>query len=376
MYESEKSRKVAILQSRLPAYREDFFNDLFKMGLENGIYYEVYIDELRDKSRSDEITIKPPYVRHVRNRNYSILGRKISWRKFQPNFINADLVVTEYGIRNIQNILMLKIFRRKPTAFWGHGNHYGNSYSWLERKFRNRLSKIFPHYFVYTKKGKIYLEQLGLDKENIYQLNNTSNTKNLLRHLSQVDNNDVDKFVSKNNLENSKICVFIGSLVPSKRLDFLIEAANKIRSIEPEFKLLIFGEGPCKDKITDKKSDSFEIMGRADLVEMAIISKIAKFILMPGLIGLVAVDSLFLEIPIITTNWDYHSPEFEYLENDLDCIVTKDDLSNYVEIVLKSMSDSDLIIKLKKGCRQKKYEYTIENMVKSFHEGVTRILAD
>lgn len=373
---SNHSNHVILIQNRLPRYREDFFCKLFESGKKNNINYELYLNIRRDQSRKDESTLNNSNIKYFSNIEFTLFGRTFGLRKINLDIIKCDLVICEFGLKNILTILLLKILRIKPTAFWGHGEHYGKKYTKIEKMFRDRVSKIFSYYFVYTKNGKIHLETIGFKSKNVFLLNNTINERSLINARENTSATEIREFQNRYNINDAKICVFIGSLDTSKRLEFLIEAIKIVKIQNPEFKLLIFGEGIERHYLEKVQNDSFILLGRSDLKSLGVVANIAKFILMPGLVGLVAVDSFALQLPIITTQWEYHSPEFEYLENGKDCLIVKDDILTYASTISHALNNRQLIEGLKRGCREKAEVYSLENMVDQFHNGVIQTLSE
>jgi glycosyltransferase involved in cell wall biosynthesis len=94
---------------------------------------------------------------------------------------------------------------------------------------------------------------------------------------------------------------------------------------------------------------------------------------MPGLVGLGILDSFALETPIITTNYPFHSPEIDYLENGINGFVTNNNIEDYSKTVievLKTKKYLDLI----EGCKVSSEKYTIEAMAENFKNGILSCL--
>lgn len=53
-------------------------------------------------------------------------------------------------------------------------------------------------------------------------------------------------------LGNKIVFIYMGRLIPRKRPDFLIDVFNKVHKLNKNTALLIFGEGPLKDQISEK----------------------------------------------------------------------------------------------------------------------------
>ena len=95
---------------------------------------------------------------------------------------------------------------------------------------------------------------------------------------------------------------------------------------------------------------------------------------MPGLVGLGILDSFALGVPLITTDIPVHSPEIDYLENEINGIMTKHDVVEYANAVVHLLSDQDKYQSIKSSALLSSEEYTIENMVNNFYNGILAAL--
>jgi glycosyltransferase involved in cell wall biosynthesis len=96
--------------------------------------------------------------------------------------------------------------------------------------------------------------------------------------------------------------------------------------------------------------------------------------LMPGRVGLCAVDSFALRTPVVTTNWPWHAPEFEYLENGRNAVVTPDDPMAYASAVQELLNDRSRLASLREACRRDAAHYTIDGMAARFCDGLLGII--
>ncbi|OMQ16697.1 hypothetical protein A7K94_0200750 [Modestobacter sp. VKM Ac-2676] len=174
---------------------------------------------------------------------------------------------------------------------------------------------------------------------------------------------------------NADAGLFIGGLDETKRLDFLVEAGAEVRRRNSQFILLIGGSGPSAtiDRLT-KAGPWVKYLGRLGAHEKALAARVAKAILMPGRVGLVAIDSFALGLPLITTDWEWHAPEFEYLTAK-NSVVLADDRNAYAEGVAKLFVDEERRIALSRGAWESLDQYPLEGMVQRFSDGVEKALA-
>lgn len=113
------------------------------------------------------------------------------------------------------------------------------------------------------------------------------------------------------------------------------------------------------------------MLGYADSVGQALIARASSALLMPGRIGLVAVDALVLGIPIITTDWKYHAPEAEFLVEGESCFTAIDDVDSYVSLVRTFLQERSWV----EDGNHPSWRYpTIDGMVRNFSSGVLKML--
>lgn len=101
---------------------------------------------------------------------------------------------------------------------------------------------------------------------------------------------------------------------------------------------------------------------------------ISDVFLMPGLVGLAIIDSFIMQSPIVTTDFEYHSPEIEYLENGVNGLMTNNNIADYTSSVVSLLRDTERLARLKVNCSISAKNYPIENMVESFKDGIIKCL--
>jgi len=108
--------------------------------------------------------------------------------------------------------------------------------------------------------------------------------------------------------------------------------------------------------------------------EKILLIKLADLFLMPGLVGLAVLDCFAVGVPIVTTDYPYHSPEFAYLENGVNGIVTKLGQKEYASKVICLLDDDEKRRSLAKNALASSYNYSVENMVDRFAGGILRAI--
>lgn len=370
-------KKVIILQEWIPHYREPFFKHLREIGLKSGVEYKVVAGQEPGKALS-KIDQGAPSQIDVFSRNIviNVLGREILIQKFPLFRDSVDLVICEHALRNLR--IDFWSFFRKPRklAFWGHGKTRTKEISPLETYLKKRMLKKADWYFAYTKSGAEYIVANGYPGIKVTCLLNSTDTRQLLREIDSITLDEMKSFKASLSIRSEPVGVYIGALNKSKRLDFLIEASIIIKQEVTDFRLLIFGEGSSISLVQSaaSKYPFISYGGAANLRTKALIAEFASVILMPGRVGLISVDSMVMGLPIATTNWNYHAPEFDYLTHGHNAFITENDPKSYAHGVIKLFRDSRLLESLKNNCKDESRLYSIENMVDKFHAGVLTIL--
>jgi hypothetical protein len=146
-----------------------------------------------------------------------------------------------------------------------------------------------------------------------------------------------------------------------------MQSFEEISILNPQSVLLIFGEGPDKLRLQRSFASSRVIfLGSANLRTKIMLAKIGACILMPGRVGLIAVDSFQMRLPIITTNYNFHAPEYEYLIHGKNSLVSEDNIPSFVELVTSYLQDEKLQINLKLGANDSERDYRLQDMQEGF----------
>jgi glycosyltransferase involved in cell wall biosynthesis len=95
---------------------------------------------------------------------------------------------------------------------------------------------------------------------------------------------------------------------------------------------------------------------------------------MPGLVGLAILDSFAMQTPAVTTDFPYHSPEIEYLENEVNGIITHNTLHSYAQAVISLLQDEEKRKRLAEACKTAASTYTLDQMVSNYAEGILKCL--
>lgn len=371
--------RVAIVHPWLPQYRVPFFEmlvpEMKKRGIEVEVYYGTTPPEWRrrgDTGESDICTELP--TRFVR-----IGGRSIGMKSIKKitRAEPFDLIILEQAIRNLETAVLLFHPRtRRKLAFWGHGKNYTVARSRVEESLKSRLTTAGKWFFGYTEGGVRASVQSGFPADRTTVVYNSTDTTTLRQQISLVKPKQLqDKRAEL--LLAGPTALYIGGLDEAKRIPFLLAAADKVAKQIPDFTLIIAGSGEMRYHVENAANncDYIRYVGTVFGDEKAILLSLSDILMIPGRVGLVAVESAASGVPIVTTNWDFHAPEFEYLTHNHNCIAAENDTSSYAQSTIELLQEPIKLARLQNACRELGTELNMERMVSQFSTGVEQALA-
>ena len=369
---------VLIVEEYVPEYRQRFFELLEAALGRQSIRLIVAVGstpsplEARGDSAADA-----PLVRSVPARTVSVAGRHLTYRRLSSFASNADLVIVGQGLRHLENYRLLLWPGRSKVAFWDHGGRLVKEATLLERLVQRLLLRSAHWYFAYTSRGAEQLVGAGFPRERLTVVQNTFDVGELARMRDHVDGVDRRRVREELSLPERHVCIYIGALDPSKRLDFLLEAGSIVARRVPDFTLVVAGDGPDRPTV-ERALESrpwLRYVGRAVGGTKAELGSTADLLLMPGSVGLVAVDSFALQTPIVTTRWPFHGPEMDYLVDGVNALVSDDDVGEFARTIESVLLDRAELARLKAACGEAALRYSLEHMVSNYAEGIAAALA-
>ncbi|WP_432676776.1 glycosyltransferase family 4 protein [Rhodococcus pyridinivorans] len=286
-------------------------------------------------------------------------------RKLDRQIRTADLVIVEHAVKNLDSHALLFRPRTKKVAIWGHGKTITKAQSTFENLTQRAMIARADWYFGYTAGSVDRAVDMGMPASRCTNVQNTVDTARLRELRRDHPRRDRAEWQA----------LYVGGLDKSKRLEFLFDACRKVYAEDPRFRLLIVGNGEDRALVeaTAAREEWCIYKGSFPLAENFSAVRDCKIILMPGRVGLAAVDSFAMESPIITTQWDYHAPEFEYLKED-NSIVSANRGDNFSRHILELMASPSALERLQLGCSSAASRLSIEDMSTRFATGIISAL--
>ncbi len=368
-------KEVVIVQRRLTHYRVPLFEAMRQDLGERGIRLRVLHGTANSVEAAKDDSGHLDWAEFVPTRY--LLGNRICWQNFGPLTRNSNLVIVTQENKLLSNHWRLVAPRHGRLAFWGHGaNLQSRNPKSLRERFKRWTTNRVDWWFAYTDMSADLVEATGFHGSRITVVNNAVDTSQMRRWTQEIAHEETRILRRELGIEEAPIGAFIGSLYIDKRLDFLFAAAEAVRREIPDFHLLILGEGQEREKVRlwcQAHSWAHWVGGRFRREKIAYVS-LAQVMLNPGSVGLGILDSFVCGVPMVTTDCRGHGPEIVYLRDGVNGIMTANDVAAYSAAVVALLRNEADRTRLCVGCRVSAEEYTLENMVERFAEGISNCL--
>lgn len=358
--------RVIFVQKFIPHYRLPFFEAVKRELNNRNIEFHIIYGEADPFEGSKVKMVHPEWATKVNSRILKVAGRYIYWQGAAWKLKKGDFVVAEHAAKLLDNYILYFLSRMGYIHFgyFGHGENFqAASEFWISRKVKKMMLHNVTRWFAYTEVSRNSLLSQGVDENLISVVNNT-----LEKPYTKTP--DFEKQRNK--------FLFIGGLYANKRPDLIIAAAEivaiKMAQENEPFELHIVGEGPLLDVVLEAEAryDWLTYHGSlyGDEKEQMLISSVA--ILVPWMVGLVAVDSLHFRCPILTTSMAEHSPEVAYLKHEVNALIGPENSSveSFASLIERYICEPGLSDRLQNGCGEDADRYTISAMAESFISGV------
>ena len=371
---------VCIIQPVMKQYRLPFFTALERSLAEHGIGLTVVYGTpwAREALRGDNVSLPAPLGFEVKS--FYLLNKLLVIPVLRP-WLRADLVIVEQANKNVLNYFLhlLRGLGLKRLAFWGHGRDMQAAPEKWGERFKRLYLRSVDWWFAYTFGARDYVVGQGFDPSRTTAVENAVDTRAMREQAESVT--DVEKRLALYGLgwdENACIGVYCGSLYGNKHVDRLITLSDEIHAAHPAFRLLIIGGGPEEAAFAQLAAERpwVRMVGPKFGREKFVLLALASVWLNPGLVGLGVLDAFCAGLPVLTRKVGPHSPELEYITDDVNGYVMFDNSwEAYTRLVIDLLHDEPRLERLRAGARESALHYSIETMVANFTSGVVACLA-
>jgi glycosyltransferase involved in cell wall biosynthesis len=369
-------RRVVIVERQLLHYRTAFYNHLRSLLQQENVELQLLFGKgtQNEALKKDEEALDWAHPIPTRY----LLGAKVCWQPFGTYARAADLVIVMHENKLLYNLWLLTLGRPQRIAFWGHGRNMQSDrpLGWKERFKRWTVNKV-DWWFAYTETSAALVNAAGFPHGRTTVVDNASDTRKMAALCGHVTARHCQRLREQLALGDGPVGIYLGSLYREKRLDFLLESAQKIHDRIPGFRLLIVGAGPEQRLIeaAEKQHSWLSYLGPLQGKKKAEVLVLADVLLNPGVVGLGILDSFVGATPMFTTDCNLLSPEVSYLISGQNGVMTADDTDAYANAVATALSDPLVLGRLKQGALSSAPRYTIENMAERICIGILRCLS-
>lgn len=355
---------IIVVQTKLPPYRIPFF-----LALSKRIPLKVLYAEFENMSEEDLPERNNIFV-PVSKSTLNFFGKKFAWLSISSLLKSekAEAVVLELSNYNL-NLLyfsIIKPFLNFKLLGWGHGYFRKDKIGIrkIPRYIKKFTGTMCDSVIVYTKGGKDYLKQIGVNSRKIHIAWNAVGFPSSKNQLSAER-----KFYSRR-------CVFLGRLIPEKNPGFTCQVIERLNSGKERFYLDVIGDGPLLEPLKEKYANQDFITFHGSVIDDKKLGNIltdCSILINPGYLGLNIVHALAYMLPIVSVkdgvNGIYHSPEFEYIRKE-QCYISIDclDVDSFTEAIDLLFSDMHRYIKVALSTEKVLSKLSIERMVKGYLE--------
>lgn len=355
--------KIAIIQRVIPHSRKEFFENLVKL-IENEkkIYLDVYYGNQRKKEGLNEIPLNINGFNKVKN---YYLYKNLYFQSIFHKIIKYDYIIIEQAISPLINwlFIFLKIIGIKKCPkiiLWGHGKQFNKiNESIIIVKLREYLTSKANWFIGYTSISRKVLVEAGFNNSKISVINNSMD-------FSILEN----KNITKGYFENFTI-VYCGRLYNNKKLDLIIESVKLARVKNKQIDLKIIGDGPEKKRLENKyKYDWIQFLGYRYGKEKREILSNCSLQIIPSHIGLSILDGFASGLPIITANFNNHSPEVAYFKNNFNGIMSYTNSTSIAQSINYVLSNFRIWKRMSIYSTNTAKIYDVASMSKNFYKGL------
>jgi glycosyltransferase involved in cell wall biosynthesis len=306
--------QVVVIQPYVAAYRKPFYDELSARLRAMGDQLTVLHAQPRHAQAQRGDAVVGPWSETVTERRLGLGRATLRIKNVWPAIRNGDIVVSELASTCYESLLLAA--RGDPRlVVWGHGRSYVSGRialdDWLELWLARRARMVLT----YTDGGAQHLEARGIPRSKLVVVRNSTDTSALRKMRLALTPPDVRLFALRHELGSGPRALFVGGLDAAKQIPFLLAAADEAAKRDPSFHLIIAGRGEQENLVREAAANAAHVrwLPHASTDDLAHLSWLCQAIWMPGRIGLIAVDALALDLPIMTTTLSRDAPEAEYL---------------------------------------------------------------
>lgn len=359
---------LVIVQRVLTHYRVPLFEALRDRLRHEGFVLRLVYGDAAAHERSRELEAVLPWAVHAPC-HYAAGGR-LCWQSLGDGLKGADYVVVAQENRLLNNLPLLLAPQSFRVGLWGHGSDLQASGAAPAQRFKRLLTRRADWWFAYTELSAGLMRR-DAPAERITVLNNAIDTRALRDAVLDAARRPRTALRQSLGLDSGPLGLYVGSWYPNKRLDLLLDAAERVRSARPDFQLAIAGAGPLAGWLQQRAATLpwVTLLGPVHGEAKAQWLCAADLMLNPGLIGLGILDAFAGGLPLLATDCGL-TPERAYLQPGCNGLVSAETAQSFADTVLSLLADEPRRAQLGAQAAADAQRYTLEAMVERFAQGL------
>ncbi len=327
-------KRISIVQPYIPDYRVPFFERLSNDLEQEGIKLQVVAGLPSGEQAKRGDSVSPPWLRRIDNRIITAFGRTATVSLTRSIWRNHDAVIFPHLGSSLDANLALAHRQGAKVGLWGHIASYTGPANALDAAIEKWQLRRADHVFAYTPSGASYARSAGVPERNVTAVMNTFETSALEKCVASIDSQAKMQFRLAEGIPDGPLVAYLGSLDRAKQTQLLAESLDVLWLHHPDVHVAIGGQGADAHLFDPSvRRGQVTMLGRVIGARKAGLLATARAIANPGRIGLLAVDALVAQRPIVTTRWPFHGPEVEYLSPGINLHVAESDPDSFAGMV-------------------------------------------
>lgn len=309
-----KKRRVAFVVGSPAPYREPFFEELAKSG-----EYDLRVLYCRPRQADQQWRLP--------KRGYPARSLKnLSPPKWKGRFLISDVnpgvcrelktfrpeAVVVYGYHTLTVLLAMRWCKRRgiPVLMRSDSNILGEASKArlklkLKRMILGRLTRQVPAFLAIGTMNSEYWKQYGAPPEKIFRVGYAIDHE-YFKTWAAAWRGDRERVRRENGWNSALLLLYVGRLVPAKRVDILIEAVRRASARGSDVGLLVVGDGVERKRLEEKAAGMPQIhfAGFSDWRDLPKYYGVADAFVLPSESeqwGLVINEAMASGLPVVAT---------------------------------------------------------------------------
>lgn len=370
--------RVVVLQPYVPAYRAPFFTALEARLRSQGHELVVAAGEPTgpQAKRNDAAHLDGVQQRTLRVRTLKVGSARLRLVNARSVWRDADVIVAELAAGSAATYGALLQCRR-PVGVWGHVEAFTAPDTRVTRTLRRWQTRAAAHVLAYTDAGAAAAKDWGVASGHVTALHNTIDVGALTQAIAGIREQSQAEVRARLGVGTGPIFAMIGGLDASKRVDLVVETLDLLWSSRPEIQLVVGGRGDLEAAFNPAVSrGQVQLLGYVENETKADLAHVATALLNPGRVGLVAVESMAMQLPLITTRGAGHGPEYGYLTPGVDSVECAPSASALAAAMTELADDPVGAGSMASAIGRKAEAFSLDHMVDKYAAALMSLIDD